>query len=166
MKTTLIIASLFAAAFSAPTSSPVARRQAGGNLQTFTGALGGIAATPVEDSGNADRPFSVKGDTFANLSAALARSCDQQFNACANAANGGDATLSLADCSAQQDQCTAGAQGDAAAQGNAGGNANANAGNANANAGNANNNNANNGTGIADTGNANGAACTKKHRKN
>jgi hypothetical protein len=58
-------------------SSPI-RRQS--NLQTFTSALGGEAATPVEDSGNADRPFQVGSDTFVNLAAALARSCDQQFN--------------------------------------------------------------------------------------
>ncbi|KAF2845625.1 hypothetical protein T440DRAFT_407557 [Plenodomus tracheiphilus IPT5] len=102
MKTTFIVASLFATAFSAPTLSPAARRQAGGNLQTFTAALGGIAATAVTNSGNANRPFQVKGDTFVNLGAALARSCDQQFNACANAANGGDATLSVSACSAQQ----------------------------------------------------------------
>lgn len=102
MKTTLIIASLLAAAFSAPTAHPAARRQAGGNFQTFSAALGGIAATPVVDSGNADRPFQVKGDTFVNIGAALARSCDQQFNACANAANGGDASLSVSACSTQQ----------------------------------------------------------------
>jgi hypothetical protein len=102
MKSTLIIASLVAAAFSAPTTLTTQRRQAGGNLQTFTAALGGIAATPVENSGIANRPFQVKNDTFVNIAAALARSCDQQFNACANAANGGDATLSLTACSAQQ----------------------------------------------------------------
>jgi hypothetical protein len=71
------------------------------NLQTFTGSLGG-AATPVLDSGDAKRPFSVKGDTFVNLSAALQRSCDQQFNACANKANGGDKTISVADCTSQK----------------------------------------------------------------
>jgi hypothetical protein len=37
-----------------------------------------------------------------NLGAALQRSCDQQFNACANAANGGDAGVSTAECSAQK----------------------------------------------------------------
>jgi hypothetical protein len=58
-------------------SSPIRRQN---NLQTFQGALGGEAATPVEDSGNADRPFQVGGDTFVNIGAALARSCDQQFN--------------------------------------------------------------------------------------
>jgi hypothetical protein len=92
----IITFALFAAALATPV-----RRQTG-NIQTFTGALGGIAATPVQNSGNGNRPFQVKGDTFANIGAALARSCDQQFNACANAANGGDATLSVADCSSQK----------------------------------------------------------------
>ena len=96
MKSTIIAFALFAATLGAPV-----RRQTG-NLQTFTGTLGGIAATPVQDSGDAKRPFQVKGDTFVNLSAALARSCDQQFNACANAANGGDRTLSLAQCNSQK----------------------------------------------------------------
>lgn len=58
-------------------SSPIRRQN---NLQSFAGALGGEAATPVEDSGNADRPFQVGSDTFNNLEAALTRSCDQQFN--------------------------------------------------------------------------------------
>ncbi|KAF2264687.1 hypothetical protein CC78DRAFT_533036 [Lojkania enalia] len=77
------------------------------NLQTFAGALGGLEATPIEDSGNADRPFQVKGDTFVNLAAALQRSCDQQFNACANAANSGQGDFSTADCQAQKDACSA-----------------------------------------------------------
>lgn len=72
------------------------------NAQTFTGALGGITATPILDSGDAKRPFAVKDATFVNLSAAVQRSCDQQFNACANAANGGTAGLSTAACSSQQ----------------------------------------------------------------
>jgi len=78
------------------------RAPQGANAQTFTGALGGIEATPVLDSGNADRPFSVKGDTFVNIGAALQRSCDQQFNACANAANGGNADFSTQECQAQK----------------------------------------------------------------
>lgn len=97
MKSTIIAFALFATTFGAPMD----RRQTG-NLQTFTGALGGIAATPVQNSGDAKKPFQVKGDTFVNLSAALARSCDQQFNACANAANGGDKTLSVAQCTSQK----------------------------------------------------------------
>ena len=100
MKTTIIITGLVSLAL----AGPLHVRQS--NLQPFTGALGGIAATPIEDSGDATRPFSVKGDTFVNIGAALQRSCDQQFNACANAANGGDATLSVADCSAQKGMCS------------------------------------------------------------
>jgi len=72
------------------------------NAQTFTGALGGVAATPILDSGIANRPFSVKGDTFVNLSGALQRSCDQQFNGCANLANGGQGDFSTQDCQAQK----------------------------------------------------------------
>ncbi|KAF2499487.1 hypothetical protein BU16DRAFT_273357 [Lophium mytilinum] len=107
MKTTTILSTLFLSTLvlAAPLST-VANRQAQ-NLQTFTGALGGIAATPIEDSGNPDRQFSVKGDTFVNLSAALQRSCDQQFNACANAANAGTGNFTVADCSAQQNACGA-----------------------------------------------------------
>lgn len=72
------------------------------NAQTFAGALGGVEATPVLDSGNADRPFDVAGDTFVNIGAALQRSCDQQFNGCANLANGGAADFSTSDCQAQK----------------------------------------------------------------
>jgi hypothetical protein len=97
MKSSIIAFALFAATFGAPT-----RRQAGGNVQTFTGALGGVTATPVINTGDAKRPFSVKGATFTGLGAALARSCDQQFNACANLANGGDKTLSVTQCTAQK----------------------------------------------------------------
>ena len=71
------------------------------NLQSFGGNLG-AAATPIVDSGNEDRPFQVGGDTFVNLAAALQRSCDQQFNACANQANAGDAGFSTAECQAQK----------------------------------------------------------------
>ncbi|EUC45066.1 hypothetical protein COCMIDRAFT_37210 [Bipolaris oryzae ATCC 44560] len=74
------------------------------NLQTFTGAIGGVSATPVLNSGNANRPFSVGGDTFVNAAAALARSCDQQFNGCANLANGGDDNVSVAQCATQKSE--------------------------------------------------------------
>lgn len=76
--------------------------RAAGNLQTFTGAVAGIQATPVTNTGDAKRPFAVKGDSFVNLSGALQRSCDQQFNACAGKANGGDKAVTLADCTSQQ----------------------------------------------------------------
>lgn len=94
--TTLAILATMAAAV----QSSVLPRQ--NNAQTFTGAIGGITATPILDSGNADRPFSVKGDTFVNLGAALQRSCDQQFNACMNLFNGGDKSIAAADCQTQQ----------------------------------------------------------------
>ena len=95
------MASLFVTALGAPALS-MDTRYAEGNLQTFTAALGGIEATPVLNSGDAKRPFQVKGDTFVNVGAALQRSCDEQFNGCANAANGGDKTLSVGACSAQK----------------------------------------------------------------
>ncbi|CAI6319371.1 unnamed protein product [Periconia digitata] len=79
------------------------------DAQKFTGALGGIKATPVLDSGNADRPFFVKGDTFVNAGAALQRSCDQQMNACMNLVNSQQANFKAADCQAQQQQCNAAA---------------------------------------------------------
>lgn len=97
MKTTAAALTLL---LSLTLANPIRLRQ--NNLQPFTGALGGIAATPIIDSGIGNRPFSVKDDTFVNIGAALQRSCDQQFNACANAANGGDETLNVADCAAQK----------------------------------------------------------------
>ncbi|KAF9739101.1 hypothetical protein PMIN01_01735 [Paraphaeosphaeria minitans] len=109
MKTTAIISTLLAVALAAP-AVPYSKRQ-GQNFQTFTGALGGIAATPVTDSGNPDREFQVKGDTFVNIGGALQRSCDQQFNACANKANGGDTTISVSACADQKTQCDAAGQG-------------------------------------------------------
>jgi len=98
MKFTTTLLVLSAAAFT--NARALYARQA--NSQPFTGALGGVAATPILDSGDAKRPFSVKGDTFVNLGAALQRSCDQQFNACANLANGGQGDFSTAECQAQK----------------------------------------------------------------
>ncbi|KAF2274742.1 uncharacterized protein EI97DRAFT_381026 [Westerdykella ornata] len=94
-----IIAVLAAAATTQARILHVVRQN---NAQTFSGALGGVEATPVLDSGNEDRPFSVKGDTFVNLAAALQRSCDQQFNGCANLANSGQADFSTQECQAQK----------------------------------------------------------------
>ncbi|KAK0244222.1 hypothetical protein EDD85DRAFT_807209 [Armillaria nabsnona] len=78
-----------------------------GNLQTFTGALGGAAAPAVTAGG---RGFVVEGsDDFLNVGAALTRSCDIQHNACANAANSGSAGISVSDCEAQSAECKAAA---------------------------------------------------------
>ncbi|KAI0120349.1 hypothetical protein F4776DRAFT_250823 [Hypoxylon sp. NC0597] len=77
----------------------------GVNVNAFTGSVGS-APVPVISS-NADKPFSVNGAEFLNQGAAIQRACDVQKNACANAANGGDASISVADCDAQQQQCVA-----------------------------------------------------------
>ncbi|ELQ34107.1 hypothetical protein OOU_Y34scaffold00796g1 [Pyricularia oryzae Y34] len=79
---------------------------ASGNIQSFTGALGG-AAPAVEFSAGADRPFTVNGNTFTTANAALTRSCDIQNNACFNAVNGGQLTGGTQQCQQQQQDCIA-----------------------------------------------------------
>ncbi|CAL1712925.1 unnamed protein product [Somion occarium] len=79
----------------------------GGNLQTFSGALGGVKAPTVTAGG---RGFVVENnDDFLNLAAALGRSCDVQHNQCANAANSGGA-FSVTDCDQQNTSCRANIQ--------------------------------------------------------
>jgi hypothetical protein len=58
------------------------------DLQTFASALGGTKASAITNSGDKERPFSVDGDTFTDFNSAAQRSCDNQFQACQNAANG------------------------------------------------------------------------------
>lgn len=99
MQLTILLALL--PLLAAPFTSARVLPRAGTNLQTFTGALG-AAPTPIIDSGDAARPFSVKGNTFVNFGAAAQRSCDVQFNACANAANSGQAGLTVSACQTQQ----------------------------------------------------------------
>ncbi|KAI4264823.1 MAG: hypothetical protein L6R35_007280 [Caloplaca aegaea] len=78
-----------------------------GDVQTFTGALGGLPPPVIESSG--DRPFRVNGNTFVNSGAALRRSCSIQHNACANAANGGALAGGVGQCDAQEQDCIAAA---------------------------------------------------------
>jgi hypothetical protein len=95
---------------SSTTSSALAINTA--TLVSDASALGGIGAPAITDSGDSTRPFLVNGNTFVNKSAAVQRSCDIQFNACANAFNGGQAAgaFNLSDCQNQEDDCiTAGA---------------------------------------------------------
>ncbi|KAG7089553.1 hypothetical protein E1B28_011226 [Marasmius oreades] len=83
---------------------------AGGNLQTFNEALGGVAAPTVTASG--DEKFQVEGnDSFTALRNAVVRSCDVQNNKCSNAANasGNKGDLTVANCNAQQQRCIAAA---------------------------------------------------------
>ncbi|EFX02436.1 hypothetical protein CMQ_2485 [Grosmannia clavigera kw1407] len=71
-------------------------------------ALGGIEAPAVVDSGDANRPFSVNGDTFVNKSAAVQRACSIQNNQCANAVNSGTLSgVTVSDCNAQDAACSA-----------------------------------------------------------
>lgn len=78
---------------------------AGTNVQKFTGSLGGAPPAVIQSTG--DRPFSVNGDTFVGIKAALGRSCDAQHNACANAANSGAIDADVGQCDAQNDDCHA-----------------------------------------------------------
>ncbi len=75
----------------------------GSNVQLFTGTLGGPPPPVVSSSG--ERPFSVNGDTFVNIGAAVGRSCDIQHNACANAANGGSLSGGVGQCDTQDQAC-------------------------------------------------------------
>jgi hypothetical protein len=58
------------------------------DLQTFDQALGGVKASAITNSGDAQRPFSVDGSTFDKFESAAQRSCDAQFQGCQRAANG------------------------------------------------------------------------------
>ncbi|KAF8905103.1 hypothetical protein CPB84DRAFT_1835568 [Gymnopilus junonius] len=92
------------------TSSSVANTLATANLQTFTGALGGVTAPPV--TATSDGKFQVTGNSaFNDQKSAIQRSCDVQNNQCANAANssGNKNGFTVASCNAQQSQCNAAA---------------------------------------------------------
>ncbi|EHK23963.1 uncharacterized protein TRIVIDRAFT_117265, partial [Trichoderma virens Gv29-8] len=66
----------------------------------------GIAAPPVTQSGNQDRPFEVEGNTFTTKNAAIQRACDIQSNQCANAVNGQKLSgVTVADCTNQIAKC-------------------------------------------------------------
>ncbi|OCH86068.1 hypothetical protein OBBRIDRAFT_856430 [Obba rivulosa] len=83
----------------------------GSNLQTFSGALGGVNPPAVTSLSNGQ--FQVDGNSaFNNLQSALQRSCDVQNNQCADAANasGNKGSLTVAACNSQQSQCNAQAQ--------------------------------------------------------
>lgn len=80
----------------------------GTNVQTFTGALGGISAPAVTQT-SGDRPFSVNGSIFVNAAAALQRSCSIQHNQCADAANSGSLSGGVSQCETQEDECNAAA---------------------------------------------------------
>lgn len=59
-------------------------RQARTDLQTFTGALGGIKAPSITQSTDQERPYQVQANTFPNYMEAATRTCDIQKNGCAD----------------------------------------------------------------------------------
>ncbi|KAF2266596.1 hypothetical protein CC78DRAFT_577906 [Lojkania enalia] len=77
------------------------------DLQTFTGQLGDIPASPITNSGNPERPFEVEGETFDQFSQAGQRSCDRQQNKCAEQANaqGNSGGFEVGDCDKQKEEC-------------------------------------------------------------
>jgi len=100
-------------ASASPSSSSVTSSSAafnGTSLQTFTGALGGVAALAVTNLGNGQ--FQVAGNSaFKSQKNALQRSCDIQHNQCADVANssGNKGNLTVAACGVQQTRCTSAA---------------------------------------------------------
>lgn len=104
-----------AAAASTTAASTSTSTSTSGNIQKFTGALGGVTPPAVTALGNGQ--FQVDGNSaFNNLQNALIRSCDVQHNKCANAANasGNKGDLTVSACGDQQTQCNALAQSNAA----------------------------------------------------
>ncbi|KAG6844607.1 hypothetical protein H0H87_005541 [Tephrocybe sp. NHM501043] len=101
--TSISASSVSASAATVTTATPTT-----GNLQKFTGALGGKAAPAVTPGG---RGFVVSGsDDFLDVAAALGRSCDIQHNQCANVANsatGRSSGLSVGQCDSQNNDCHA-----------------------------------------------------------
>ncbi|ATZ52519.1 hypothetical protein BCIN_08g02160 [Botrytis cinerea B05.10] len=80
------------------------------NLQIFTGSLGGVSADPITNSGDHSRPYMVAGDTFPAFTDAISRSCANQNNKCADAANNpakAAADLSVEGCQTQESSCIA-----------------------------------------------------------
>jgi hypothetical protein len=130
------------------------------DLQTFSQALGGKPASAITNSGNTERPFSVDGNTFTDFDSAAQRSCDNQFQACQNAANGnGNGGGNQASTQSGGNQANT--------NGNKGGNGDKNGGNGNSNGKNDNNNggNKNGGNNNNQSGNNNNSNNKNKDRR-
>ncbi|CZT49401.1 uncharacterized protein RSE6_10243 [Rhynchosporium secalis] len=77
------------------------------NLQTFTGALGGVKAEAITGTSDPKRPFAVGSNTFTKYSDAAVRTCNNQKNACAKVSNGNkNSGLSVGQCDDQESDCT------------------------------------------------------------
>ncbi|OAA61679.1 hypothetical protein SPI_04538 [Niveomyces insectorum RCEF 264] len=97
-----------ASAANASATAAASSSSSGSSSSSSSSAIGGIEAPPVVDSGNADRPFEVNGDTFVNKSAAVQRACAVQHNACADAVNAGKVQgEAVQACETQESACNA-----------------------------------------------------------
>ncbi|KAF9815272.1 hypothetical protein IEO21_04635 [Rhodonia placenta] len=103
------VVSATAAATTTAAAAAATSAASGANLQTFTGALGGVAAPAVTAGGRGFEVAGETGDSFLNVAAALGRSCDVQHNQCADAANSGGQSFTVGDCDTQDTQCKAAA---------------------------------------------------------
>ncbi|KAF7312248.1 hypothetical protein MIND_00237800 [Mycena indigotica] len=75
-------------------------------LQKFTGSLGGLTAPAVTAVANDQFQVDGIGSLFNKVGEALNRSCAEQHNHCADAANASDdKSLSVGACDTQQHQC-------------------------------------------------------------
>ncbi|TVY39744.1 hypothetical protein LSUB1_G004182 [Lachnellula subtilissima] len=71
-----------------------------------TGASSANSASSTSTSTSSSSALGVNGNTFVAEAAAVQRSCDVQFNACANAVNGGTLSgVTVADCQTQKNAC-------------------------------------------------------------
>lgn len=104
--TTMAAANVGASTVAAAVAPAATGGATGTNVQTFTGSLGG-PPPPVISTAGAARAFSVNGDTFINIGAALQRSCSVQHNACAGAANSGSLSGGVGQCETQEQECNA-----------------------------------------------------------
>ncbi|KAK5489728.1 hypothetical protein LTR55_004247 [Exophiala xenobiotica] len=107
--TTIAAANVVSTTLNTAAAVAVETAASGTNVQTFTGTLGGPPPPVISSSGV--RPFSVNGDTFVNIGAALQRSCAVQHNACANAANSGALAGGVGQCETQETACNAAGSG-------------------------------------------------------
>jgi hypothetical protein len=93
---------------SAEAASSAAKSNSGVNTVAMKcGTLGG-ACPPVTRTRDPRRPFDVSGNSFLDVGSAAQRSCDLQFNLCADAANRGRLPgKRVSDCQAQRNACKA-----------------------------------------------------------
>lgn len=68
-------------------------------------SLGDIVPPLIEDSGDENRPYGVKGNNFQNKQDAVQRACAIQHNDCADGVNDGAFEGNVGDCDKQMATC-------------------------------------------------------------